>query len=415
MDERANVRGRACCHLWQWAAIIICTVFFALQVSISFRDLQSYSTYSSLQISDEDPIPAPAITVCPHRPWSVPALVRAGINTSCVDIYNCVFDVLYTLQGYVQPSHSFQWQDVELRADEIIAKVEWAGREVDNASWTRVSLASMPCYTWRPWHNFRHLDYDVASVTFISGDVITDCPGMSLKTCQETISDCGVNCSTRLLQYYRQFTDQSFLVILHATDEEPVPGMLQPVTTVSAPQAVTMELEYEAIEKVNIPPSPCHPPGIHSQCLRQCYIREMVQASRCIFKDIGSTDSISCPHVVAWEELWKMEEAALQGRTEWWNQCGHCGSSCKQRVYHLSKQEKAWIGGPSIHVQMNTMLHKQVISSIAYTGTNFLADVGGGMGLWLGTCGFSLTLALINYLRNFTANWRHLMKLCCEG
>ncbi|KAK3864652.1 hypothetical protein Pcinc_029689 [Petrolisthes cinctipes] len=413
MDERVSVKGKTCHHLWQWMAIIICTAFFTLQVSISFKELLSYSTYSSLQISDEDPIPAAAITVCPHRPWSVPALVHAGINTSCLDIYNCVFDVLYTLQGYVRPPLPFQWQEVELQADEIIAKVEWAGEEVNNANWSRVSLASMPCYTWHPHYNFRHLDSDVASVTFTSGDVITDCPGMSFKTCQETITDCSVDCGTRLLQYYRQFGDQSFLVILHSTDEEPLPGLLQPVTTVSFPQAVTMKLEYEAIVKVNIPSSPCRPPGIHSQCLRQCYIREVVHASNCTFR--GSKDSISCPHVAAWEELWKMEEAALLGKMEWWNQCGHCGSSCQQRVYHLSQQEKVWMGGPSLHVQMNTMLHKQVVSNKAYTATNFLADVGGGMGLWLGTCGFSLALALINYLRNISSHWRKLRMMCCDG
>ncbi|XP_064096523.1 uncharacterized protein LOC135208350 [Macrobrachium nipponense] len=351
-----------------------------------------------MRVIDEKPIPAMAITVCPMPPWSIAKMVQAGLDTSCGTLYACSHTTLYTLQGYIQPSQPFIWNEVKADVEEFIEKVSWAGKVAHKAQWVGNSLASMPCYSWLPEKEFHNTEVDIARLNFTE-KFVRDCRNYKFLSCEDFQLDCGMNCTVRLQQYQRDAGDQRFFIMVHASDEKPLPGMLQPAISTSYRNKLTLYVDYEDTMLQNTPKKPCTSPLSHSKCFLSCYLQNSVTTANCSI-DLKA-DKVICPDLNAWRLLRAKEIEALNGNLNWWQSCSHCDRPCQVKVYYVSAAEEN--GDSHINVRMAAMRHKHTAETRAYTLPNFLADVGGGFGLWLGTCGLSITMAALNlfcrYLR----------------
>ncbi|CAL4103245.1 unnamed protein product, partial [Meganyctiphanes norvegica] len=218
--------------LYKWTAYMICMYIFTIYLCHGIYELIQDKPLSTMKLIDELDdslsIPVPAISICPYEPLDPEKLIQRGINISCPNQLDCR-DTILDLQGYIKPSDSFIWSDVELSATSIIKNLSWAGRIVNVTEWQRSTLATMPCYKWVSNENFTIKGTDNVIINFKRMTEL-NCRGMSWMSCNETEEKCGINCTTRFLQYYNQWSDLQLFVFIHANNEFALPGLWQPLT-----------------------------------------------------------------------------------------------------------------------------------------------------------------------------------------
>ena len=384
------------CSLW-----IACLYGFALHILYSVQQMLQFNVFSTVEMTDNTKIPAPSLSICPFPPWSINKLVDSGLNTSCIDTFQCLVENLHHLPGYWSPERGFDVASVAWDPEEVIDSVEILGETFNSSDvyWEVSWLTTMVCFTLHPHKLITNVGNEVTRINFKADIILPPCYDLHFSACEEVEISCGISCANRIKYFAADNGYYNYYVLIHSEEEVPLTGSIQPVIWVQKDYSRNIHIEYEEINKISSDTYYCTDVDFYQTCMRHCLSKEIIENSNCSKSFTGS--EFICNTVEDFRYIWEQERALLdQEKFQLIVNC-KCDLPCQQKQYFSTGSDTDMSSdGFSVTVRVSSRNVWKVSEFKAYPTSSFLADFGGAAGLWLGISGLSASLTVLKYIFN---------------
>lgn len=278
-------------RMWlQRGALLLSLVLFTVQAGSNLWLWLQGPTMASYSVSDDLPLPLPALTVCPQPPFSVDALLTLGLNMSASTPKE--LRLLYEQQSGVVADSPTVWSRAAWPLGAVVQYLEVAGATYHYPPWQTISpewnisyTPLGPCFTLAPAATLdpsfgvtltlRHPLKPCVWKTPINGKKKFS----STTSCEKVNQNCNTSCIWEkfVLSMTKQLEYLGTNVIMHPVDEPPTLAVLEavvPLAWINSGEKYTVEVlvEPSRVHRMDRAEAPCNSSSGYSEaaCRQRC-------------------------------------------------------------------------------------------------------------------------------------------------